>query len=121
MIEADRGPLVLVVATFALRAVPSGVDVLNLVAIDARCTDSLVALADMAGGACHVAVRALERKFGLVVIERRHATPCRLAVAIVARLTKTALVRIVCLMTIETASWGVAKLYRWRVTAVALH
>ena len=45
MVEVNRGPLVVIMASFALGTVPSAVDVLNLVAIDARRANSLVALA----------------------------------------------------------------------------
>src|SRR5215831_3073299 len=48
VIKADRGPLVLLVAGCALGAVPSAMDILNPVAIHARCADSLVPFADMA-------------------------------------------------------------------------
>ena len=48
MIEMNRFPLVLVVAAFALGAVASGVNVLNLVAIHTQGADALVALANMA-------------------------------------------------------------------------
>ena len=121
VIKADRGPLVLLVAGSALGAVPSAVDVLNPVAIHARCADSLVAFANMARGARDIAVRTLQRKPGLIVVERLCATPCDLAMTIVARLPKTPLMRIVCLVTIEAAPGGVAKLRILRVTAVAWH
>jgi hypothetical protein len=60
VIEADRGPLVLFVAGFALGSVPSDMDILNLVTIDARCADPLVAFANMARGARDVAMRSLQ-------------------------------------------------------------
>jgi len=84
MIEEDRFPLVLVVAPFALGSVPSGMDVLNRVAIDAGSADPLVALADMAGGACDIAMRASQRELGLVVVVGPHLTPCRFAMTVVA-------------------------------------
>jgi hypothetical protein len=121
MIEADRGPLVLLVAGFALGAIPSGMDILNLVAIDARCADPLVAFANMARGARDVAMRSLQRELGLVMVERLHATPCGFAMTIVARFAQTPLMRIVRLMTVEAATRGVAELYILCVTAVALH
>ena len=120
VIKADRGPLVLVVARCALRAVPFAMDVLNSVTGDARCADSLVAFANMARGARDIAVRTLQRKPGLIVIKRLCAIPCDLAMAIVARLPQTPLMRIICLMTIEAAPGGVAKLDILCVTAVAL-
>jgi hypothetical protein len=121
VIKADPRPLVLVVAAFALGAVPPGVDILNLVAIDTRNADSLVAFANMACGAGDIAVCALERESGPVVVERFYATPCRLSVTIVAPFAKTALVRIVRLVTLEAASGCLAELCRLRVTADALH
>jgi len=86
VIEVNRDPLVLVVATFALGPMPSGMDILNLVAIDACCADPLVALANMAGRARYIAMRTLQRKRGLVVVESLHATPCGFAMTIVALL-----------------------------------
>jgi hypothetical protein len=121
MIEANRGPFVLFVARLARGSVPSGMDILNLVAVDAGCADPLVAFADMAAGARDIAVRALQRKLGLVVVESLHATPCGLAMTIVARFPQAPLMRIVRLMTIEAASGGVAELHVLCVTAVASH
>jgi len=120
VIKADRGPLVLVVAGCALRAVPFAMNVLNSVTSDARCADSLVAFANMARGTRNIAVRTLQRKPGLIVIKRLCAIPCDLAMAIVARLPQTPLMRIICLVTIEAAPGGVAKLDILCVTAVAL-
>jgi hypothetical protein len=48
MVEANRAPLVLVMASFAFWAVASAMDVLNLVAIEARGANSLVAFAAVA-------------------------------------------------------------------------
>jgi len=121
VIKADRGPLVLLVAGCALGAVPSAMDILNPVAIHARRADSLVPFANMARGARHIAVRTLQRKHGLAVVERLCATPCDLAMTIVARLPKTPLMRIICLVTIEAAPRGVAELHILRVAAVARH
>jgi len=96
-------------------------DILDLVAIDARCADSFIAFANMARGARDIAVRTLQRKLGLVVIKRLHVMPCGFAMAIIARVAQTPLVRIVCLMTVEAAPGGIAELYILCVTAVALH
>jgi hypothetical protein len=84
MIEMDRGPLALVVAAFAFRTVPSGVDILNLVARDACCADALITFTDVACRAGNSPMRVLERKSCLVVIERLHLTPRRLEVAAIA-------------------------------------
>jgi hypothetical protein len=48
VVEATRAPLVVVMASFALAAVPAAVDILNLVAIDARSANSLVTFAAVA-------------------------------------------------------------------------
>lgn len=48
MVEANRAPLVLIMARFALCTVPSAVDVLNLVAGDTRGANSFVAFAAVA-------------------------------------------------------------------------
>jgi len=121
MIEANREPLVLLVAAFAFGAVPSGVNILNLVAIDARGADPLVAFAAMARGADDGPMCALERELGLVVVVRFDATPCRLAVTTIAGFSQAPLVRLARLVTVEAASGRVAKFYRLRMTAAALH
>jgi hypothetical protein len=120
VVEADRAPLVLVVAALALAAVPSGVDILNLVAIDARSADPLVVFAAMARRAGDGAVRGLEREFGRVVVERLRRPPGCLAMAIVAPLAEAPFVAIVRLMTVEAAPGRVAVFCRLRVTAVTL-
>ena len=120
MIEADRAPLVLFVASSALGAVPPGMNILNPVAIDARCPDSLVAFANMARRAGDILVRTLQRKSGLAMVERFCASPRGFAMTIVARFAQTPLMRIVRLMTIEAAPRCVAELYILCVTAVAL-
>jgi hypothetical protein len=58
MVEANRAPLVLIVASFALGAILSAVDVLNLVAIEARGANSLVAFAAVARRTRNGAMRA---------------------------------------------------------------
>ncbi|HWN52970.1 MAG TPA: hypothetical protein VNO18_24670 [Xanthobacteraceae bacterium] len=121
MVEANRAPLVLIMASFALCAVPSTVDVLNLVAIDARGTNSLVAFATVARRTRNGAMRAVERELGLVVVVRFDATPCRLAMAALAYFPKATLVRIIRLMAVEAAPRRIAKLHRLHMTAAALH
>jgi len=64
---------------------------------------------------------ALEREFGLVMIERLDTTPRRLGMTIVTCLSKVALVRIVRLVTVEAASGRVAELYILQMTAAARH
>jgi hypothetical protein len=119
MIEANRAPLALVVAAFAFGAVPSGVDILNPVAIHTCGADILVAFANMARGAGDGTMCTLERELRAAVVERFDAKPCRLAVTIVACFPKTPLMRIVRLVTVEAASGRVAKLCRLRVTVDA--
>ena len=121
MIEANRAPLVLVVAGLAFGAVSSGVNILNPMAIDARGADPFVAFANMARGAEDGAMCALEREFGLVMIERLDTTPRRLGMTIVTCLSKASLVRIVRLVTVEAASGRVAELYILQMTAAARH
>ncbi len=121
MIEVNGLPLVLVMAPFAFGAVPSAVDILNLVAIHAGGSDALVAFADMAGGAHDRTMCALEPELGLVVIERLDARPCGLAMTILAGLPEASLMRIDRLVTIEAAARRVAELDGFQVTAAALH
>jgi hypothetical protein len=121
MIEANRAPLVLVVAGLAFGAVSSGVNILNPVAIDAYGANPFVAFANMARGAEDGAMCALERELGLVMIERFDTLPCRLDVAIVTCLSKAPFVRIARLVTIEAASGRAAEFYCLRVTADAQH
>ena len=120
VIKADRAPLVLFVAGSALGAVPPSMDILNPVAVDTRCPDSLVAFADMARQTGGITVRSLQRKPGLVVVERLCASPYGFAMTIIARFPQTPLMRIFRLMTIEATPWCVAELHILCVTAVAL-
>jgi hypothetical protein len=121
MIEANRAPLVLVMAAFTPGTVPSGVDVLNLVAIQACGADALVAFTNVTRGTEDSAMGALELEPGPVVVERFDAAPYRLPMTVVARFPKTPLVRIVRLMTIEAAAGGVAKMCGLRVASDTLH
>jgi len=119
VVEANRAPLVLVMASFALGAVPSAVDVLNLVAIEARGANALVALAAVAGRTRNGAMRAPKRKLRLVVVVRLDATPGGLAMAVLAYFPQSFLVRIIRLMAVEAAPRRIAKLHRLYMTAVA--
>lgn len=121
MIEMNRLPLVLVVALFAPGAVPSAVDILNLMAIRAAGSDVLVAFADMASGADDRSMCTLKPELRLVVIERLDASPYRLAMTILAGLPKTPLMLIDRLVTVEAAAGRVAELHGCRVTAGAPH
>jgi hypothetical protein len=121
MIKANGAPLVLVVAAFALCAVPPGVNILNPVAIYTCGADVLVAFANMARGAGDGTMCSLEREFRAAVVERLDVMPCRLAMTIVAGVPKTPLMRIVRLVTVEAASGRVAELYCLRVTVDAPH
>src|SRR5215472_5399065 len=119
VVEANRAPLVLVMASFALGAVPSAVDVLNLVAIEARGANALVALAAVAGRTRNGAMRAPKRKLRLVVVVRLDATPGGLAMAVLAYFPQSFLVRIIPLMAVKAAPRRIAKLHRLYMTAVA--
>jgi len=96
-------------------------DILDLVAAEASRTDPLVAFAGMVRGAGDGSMRVAERKLRGVVIERLGAAPFSLAVAFVARIAQPALVRILCLMTVNAAPWRIAKFGLPGMTAVALH
>jgi len=119
VVEANRAPLVLVMASFALGAVPSAVDVLNLVAIEARGANALVALAAVAGRTRNGAMRAPERELGLVVVVRFDAAPGGLAMAVLAYFPQATLVRIIRLMAVEAAPRRIAELHRLHMTAAA--
>jgi len=121
MVEANRTPLVLLVAGLAFGAVPSGVNILDPVAIDAHGANPLVAFADMARGADDGAMCALKRELGLVVVERFDPRPCCLSMTVVARFPKATLVRIDHLVTVEAAPRGIAELYILQMTAAARH
>jgi hypothetical protein len=75
VVKPDVLPLVVIMTGFAFSAVPPNMDILDPVAIDAGCTDVLVALASMARRADNSPMRALEPKPGFVVIEWLDATP----------------------------------------------
>ena len=85
VIEKDRGPFILVVASFALGAVAADMNVLNGVAIGASGADPLVVFADMACQARDLAVRTSQRELGLVMVVRLDLTPRRFAMTAVAR------------------------------------
>jgi hypothetical protein len=119
VVEANRAPLVLVMASFALGAVPSAVGVLNLVAIEARGANALVALAAVAGRTRNGSMRAAKRKLRLVVVVRLDATPGGLAMAVLAYFPQSFLVRIIRLMAVEAAPRRIAKLHRLHMTAAA--
>ena len=104
MVEMTRFPLALIMARFALCAVPSGMDVLDLMAIHTSHAHALVALANMTGGAGDSLVSALERKPGRVMVEFLDLAPRNLAVTILAFFTKVSLVRIDGLVTVEAPS-----------------
>ena len=63
----------------------------------------------------------LERKSGLVVVERLGLAPLGFTMTIVAFLAKVPLMRIVRLMTVGATSRRLAEFYRWYVTAGARH
>jgi hypothetical protein len=121
MVEMDCLPLVLIVAGFALGAVSSGVNILDLVAIHAQHADAFVALANMAGGTGDGLVSALERKPRRVVVERLDAAPSGFAVASIAFFAQAPLVRINSLVTVEALSGCLAEFDRCCVTAGARH
>jgi len=121
VIEADRHPLVLIVAAIALAAISSGVNVLNPVAINTCGANPLVALADVARRTDDGAMGALKRKPGLVVVERLDASPHRLRMTAFAFIAEASFVGIVRLMAIVAAPGRVAKLHSLRVAAAALH
>ncbi|HEY6257721.1 MAG TPA: hypothetical protein VIY51_18220 [Xanthobacteraceae bacterium] len=121
VIKVKRRPLVLVVTAFALCAVPSGVDILDPVAIHTCDADVLVAFAGMAHGTGHATMRTLKRELRAVVVERLYATPCRLGMTTVACFSETPLMRIVRLVTVEAAPGRVAEFYRLRMTVAARH
>jgi hypothetical protein len=121
MVEANRAPLVVLMAGLALCTVSSTVDVLNLVTIDACSANSLIAFAAVTRRTCNVTMRAVERELGLVVVVRFDSTPCRLAVAVLAHFAKATLVRIIRLVAVEAASGRIAKLHGLHMTTAAYH
>lgn len=94
VVETHRLPLGRGVAGLALGAVAAGVRVLQPMTGSTGRRQVLVALAGMTGGASDILVSAVERESGLAVIERLDATPAVLAVATIAFLPKSSLVRI---------------------------
>lgn len=61
----------------------------------------------------------MERKPGLVMVERLDSTPCRLAVAILACFPQPSFMRITRLVTIDAPLAGIAELFRRLVTSIA--
>ena len=121
VVEADRAPFALVVTGLAFCAVAPTMDVLNSMAIHAGGADVFVAFGHMAGGTRHGTVGSAERKLRPVVIERLHAAPCGLGMAIVASFPEASFVRITRFMTVKAACGRVAELCRLHVTADARH
>src|SRR5262249_17444671 len=121
VIEADRGPLVRVVARFAFGAIASGMDVLNAVAIDAGNADAFVAFADVTGCAGDIAVGVAQRKLRLVMVVGLHAPPIRFSVTAIARFAEPPLVGILRLVTVKAPPRRVTKLDILGVAAGAWH
>ncbi len=121
VIEANGAPLAFAVAALAGGSVASSMNILYLVTAHANRTNSLVSLSAMACGTGDGTVRIMERKSRRGVIERLDAEPCRLVVALVARLSQAPLVRIAVLMTVKAASRGVAEFRCLRMAAAAGH
>ena len=120
MIEANRGPLVLIVAAFALGAVAPGMDILNLVAGRACNAGALVAFLHVTRDAGHDTMCTLETEPGLVVVERLDAAPARFGMTIIAGLAQTSLMRIAGLVTVEAASGRLSELHGMDVAVDAL-
>jgi hypothetical protein len=121
MVEMNRFPLVLIVAGFALGAISSGVNILDLVAIHAQHADAFVALANMASGTGDGLVSALERKPRCVVVECLDPAPRGFAVASIAFFTKPPFMRINRLVTVEALPGCLAEFHRCCMTAGARH
>src|SRR6516225_642052 len=75
VIEAYHAPLAGVVTRLALPAVAAAMNIVDAVAIDARCADVPVAFADVAGVAGDVAVGVPQRKPRPVMVVGLHAPP----------------------------------------------
>jgi len=110
MIELNRLPHRLIVAVLAFGTIATQVNILQAVTFDAGGSNVGVTLAGVTGRAIDRPMRALQRKLGGVVIERLHVQPSVITMALVAFLSKLALVRIDRLVAIDTKSGRVAKL-----------
>lgn len=108
MIECDGLPLLEAVTGLTFRAVAAVMDILYFMAIDASVRQVFVALADVTDGALNLGMCAVERKFGLAVIEGFGFRPCRFIVTCRAFLAEPAFMGIVFFMTIETPRRGFA-------------
>ena len=121
VVEVISLPLHLIVARFALGAVSSGVDVLDLVAIHTQRAHAFVTLTNMTSGAGNRLVGTLERKLCRAVVELLDLAPCGFAVAILAFFAKASLMRIDRLVTINAASGRFAEFDVLHMTAGARH
>jgi hypothetical protein len=121
VIKVNRAPPALVVAAFALSAVPPAVDILNLMAIHASGADVLVPFAGVTRGAGNRPMCSLEREFRPIVVKWLDAEPCRLGMTFVARLPQASFMGIIGLVTVEAASGGVAEPCRLGVAVAAWH
>lgn len=94
MVEVHRLPDLRRMTGLALRAVSSAMRVLETVTSTARPGQILVVLADMAGGAGDLGVRADQCEPRLGMVEKLDTPPCLLAVAAVALLSETSFMRV---------------------------
>jgi len=121
VIKVNRAPPALVVAAFALSAVPSAMDILKLVAIHASGADVFVPFAAVTPEAGNRPMCSLEREFRPIVVKWLDAEPCRLGMTFVARFPQTSFMRITGLVTVEAACRGVAEPHPLRVAVAARH
>lgn len=118
VIEANRVPFFFAVAAFAPGSVASRMDILNPVTAGARRANPLVTFSAVARRTGDGTVCLVERKSGRVMVEGFDLAPNRFAVALVARLSQSSLVRIIFLVAIEAARRSVAELCRlWMATS----
>lgn len=94
VIEPHGFPFDLIMARFAFRTVPVGMDVLQAVARHASTREIFVYLAHMTGRTIDVPMGAFQREFGLAMIVRLRLSPFRLGMTAVAFFAQTTLVRV---------------------------
>jgi hypothetical protein len=119
MAEMEHWPFAFAVAALTPRSIASGMNILDLMAIDARRPDPGVALPAVAGRTGDCPVRLVEWEFGRTVVEGFDAAPFGLVMALFAGFPQSALVRIASLVATDAASRRVAEFCRRCMTAAA--
>ena len=121
VIEVNRRPPALAMATLAPDTVTAQVNILDPVATVTRRADPAVAFAAVASGTGNGTVRLVQRKLCGAVVEGLDVAPVGFAVALFARVSQAPLVRIDRFVTIGATPGRIAKFCGRCVATAASH